>query len=134
MGTNVPPRPVSVEELLDLDQQVDFFLALGQAHSATDLLLGQAGYEHILRRDHLTALDWIPAGAAEMAKPQSMIAAQRLTAMNQLRDEDLVVGVVVNGKEPDIERMVRDHPPQKVTTDEGEFLRALPVRLNTPPP
>jgi len=36
---------------------------------------------------------------------------------------------VVNGKEPDIERMVRDHPPQKVTTDEGEFLRALPVRL-----
>jgi hypothetical protein len=40
MGTNVPPRPVSVEELLDLDQQVDFFLALGQAHSAIDLLLG----------------------------------------------------------------------------------------------
>jgi hypothetical protein len=39
-----------------------------------------------------------PAGAAEMAKPQSMIAAQRLTAMNQLRDEDLVIGVVVNGK------------------------------------
>jgi len=37
--------------------------------------------------------------------------------------------VVVNGKEPDIERMVREHPPQKVTTDEGEFLRALPVRL-----
>ncbi len=37
--------------------------------------------------------------------------------------------VVVNGTEPDIERMVRDHPPQKVTTEEGEFLRALPVRL-----
>lgn len=40
LGTNVPPRPVSVEELLDLDQQVDFFLALGQAQSAIDLLLG----------------------------------------------------------------------------------------------
>jgi len=39
-GTGVPPRPVSVEELLDLDQQVDFFLALGQAQSAVDLLLG----------------------------------------------------------------------------------------------
>ncbi len=39
-GTGVPPRPVSVEELLDLDQQVDFFLALGQAQSAIDLLLG----------------------------------------------------------------------------------------------
>jgi hypothetical protein len=39
-GTSVPPRPVSVEELLDLDQQVEFFLALGQAQSAIDLLLG----------------------------------------------------------------------------------------------
>lgn len=39
-GTGVPPRTVSVEELLDLDQQVEFFLALGQAQSAIDLLLG----------------------------------------------------------------------------------------------
>ena len=39
LGTGVPPRPVSVEELLDLDQQVDFFIALGQAQSAIDLLL-----------------------------------------------------------------------------------------------
>lgn len=39
-GTGAPPRPVSVEELLDLDQQVEFFLALGQAQSAIDLLLG----------------------------------------------------------------------------------------------
>jgi len=39
-----------------------------------------------------------PAVAAEVAKPQSMTAAQRLAAMNQLRDEDLVIGVVVNGK------------------------------------
>ena len=37
--------------------------------------------------------------------------------------------VVVDGKEPDIDRLLRDHPPQKVITDEGEFLRALPVRL-----
>ena len=37
--------------------------------------------------------------------------------------------VVVNGTEPDIERLVREHPPQKVTTDEGEFSRALSVRL-----
>ena len=40
LGTGVPPRPVSVEELLDLDQQVDFFIALGQEQSAVDLLLG----------------------------------------------------------------------------------------------
>ncbi len=39
LGTGVPPRPVSVEELLDLDQQVDFFIVLGQEQSAVDLLL-----------------------------------------------------------------------------------------------
>jgi hypothetical protein len=39
-GTGVPPRPVSVEELLDLDQQVEFFMVLGQEQSAIDLLLG----------------------------------------------------------------------------------------------
>ena len=40
LATGVPLRPVSVEELLDLEQQVDFFLALGQQQSALDLLLG----------------------------------------------------------------------------------------------
>ena len=39
LGTGVPQRPVSVEELLDIDQQVDFFIVLGQAQSAVDLLL-----------------------------------------------------------------------------------------------
>ena len=33
-------RPVAVEELLDLDQQVDFFIVLGQQQAAIDLLLG----------------------------------------------------------------------------------------------
>lgn len=39
LGTGVPPRPVSVEELLDLDQQVEFFRVLGQEQAAVDLLL-----------------------------------------------------------------------------------------------
>ena len=38
-GTGVPPRPVSVEELLDLEQQVDFFIVLGQEQAAVELLL-----------------------------------------------------------------------------------------------
>ena len=38
-GSGVPPRPVSVEELLDLEQQVDFFIVLGQEQAAVDLLL-----------------------------------------------------------------------------------------------
>lgn len=36
----VPPRAISVEELIDLEQQVEFFLVLGQADSAVDLLVG----------------------------------------------------------------------------------------------
>ncbi len=38
-GAGVASRPVSVEELLDLEQQVEFFLVLGQEQSAIDLLL-----------------------------------------------------------------------------------------------
>ena len=40
LRTGVPPRAVSVEELLDLEQQVDFFMVLGQEQAAIDLLLG----------------------------------------------------------------------------------------------
>jgi hypothetical protein len=34
-----PPRELSVEELLDLEQQADFFIALGQEDAAVDLLM-----------------------------------------------------------------------------------------------
>lgn len=40
MATGQTPRALSVEELLDLEQQVDFFLVLGQTESAVDLLVG----------------------------------------------------------------------------------------------
>lgn len=38
-GTAAPARAVSVEELLDLEQQADFFIALGQEDAAVDLLM-----------------------------------------------------------------------------------------------
>ncbi len=37
--------------------------------------------------------------------------------------------VSVNGKAPDIARMVRDYPPKKEQTEQGELLRGLAVRL-----
>ncbi len=37
--------------------------------------------------------------------------------------------VSVNGKAPDIARMVRDFPPKREQTDQGELLRGLAVRL-----
>ncbi len=37
--TGPPPRPVSVEELIDLEQQAEFFVVLGQDEEAIDLLV-----------------------------------------------------------------------------------------------
>ncbi|MBI5258582.1 MAG: hypothetical protein HY855_18905 [Burkholderiales bacterium] len=39
-NTSPPPRPVSIEELIDLEQQAEFFVVLGQDESAIDLLVG----------------------------------------------------------------------------------------------
>ena len=47
-------RAVSVEELLDLDQQVDFFLVLGQEQAAIDLLLG-----HVRATGGINALPYL---------------------------------------------------------------------------
>jgi capsular exopolysaccharide synthesis family protein len=58
----------------------------------TDLLLGQAGYEQILRRDHLTALDWIPAGAAEIHSLGLFMSEAMAGLLERVRREyDLVV-------------------------------------------
>jgi DNA polymerase-3 subunit alpha len=37
--------------------------------------------------------------------------------------------VAVNGKAPDIERLVRDFPARREMTEQGELVRGLPVRL-----
>ena len=47
-------RAVTVEELLDLDQQVDFFLVLGQEQAAIDLLLG-----HVRATGGINALPYL---------------------------------------------------------------------------
>lgn len=51
---DVTPRAVTVEELLDLDQQVDFFMVLGQEQAAIDLLLG-----HVRATGGVNALPYI---------------------------------------------------------------------------
>ncbi|WP_421955826.1 DNA polymerase III subunit alpha [Polaromonas sp.] len=38
--------------------------------------------------------------------------------------------VAVNGAAPDISRMVRDFPPRREMTEQGELVRGLPVRLS----
>ena len=38
--------------------------------------------------------------------------------------------VAVNGTAPDIARMVRDFPPQRESTEQGEIVKGLPVRIS----
>ncbi|MFD0666357.1 DNA polymerase III subunit alpha [Ramlibacter sp. MAHUQ-53] len=37
--------------------------------------------------------------------------------------------VAVNGRAPDIHRLVREFPPQRIESEQGELVRGLPVRL-----
>ena len=39
------------------------------------------------------------------------------------------IRVAVNGRAPDVARLLADHPPRRVSTEAGDLLRGLPVRL-----
>ncbi|MGG5811213.1 GumC family protein [Falsiroseomonas sp. CW058] len=62
------------------------------AAGVTDLLLGQAAYEQIVRRDHLTGLDYIPAGAAEIHSLGLFMSEAMAGLLERVRREyDLVI-------------------------------------------
>lgn len=62
------------------------------APGVTDLLLGQAVLERIIRRDHLSALDYIPAGAAEIHSLGLFMSEAMAGLLDRVRrDYDLIV-------------------------------------------
>jgi capsular exopolysaccharide synthesis family protein len=62
------------------------------APGVTDLLLGQASYDQIVRRDHLTGLDYIPAGAAEIHSLGLFMSEAMAGLLERVRREyDLIV-------------------------------------------
>jgi capsular exopolysaccharide synthesis family protein len=62
------------------------------APGVTDLLLGQAVLERIIRRDHLTSLDYIPAGAAEIHSLGLFMSEAMAGLLDRVRrDYDLIV-------------------------------------------
>ena len=62
------------------------------APGVTELLLGQAVLERIVRRDHLTSLDYIPAGAAEIHSLGLFMSEAMAGLLERVRrDYDLVV-------------------------------------------
>lgn len=92
-----PVRPVSVDELLDLEQQVDFFLVIGQDEAAVDLLSAhirdtggtsalpflklldvyrhqgnEAGYERIRQRFNLRFNAFAPEWSADFEAGRSL--------------------------------------------------------------
>ncbi|WP_372617768.1 polysaccharide biosynthesis tyrosine autokinase [Falsiroseomonas sp.] len=81
--------------LMDCDIRLPSIGKVFRAEGApgiTDLLLGQAEYEQILRRDHLTALDYIPAGAAEIHSLGLFMSEAMAGLLERVRqDYDLVV-------------------------------------------
>ena len=62
------------------------------APGVTDLLLGQALLERIIRRDHLSSLDYIPAGAAEIHSLGLFMSEAMGGLLERVRrDYDLIV-------------------------------------------
>jgi capsular exopolysaccharide synthesis family protein len=62
------------------------------AAGVTDLLLGQAAFERIIRRDHLSTLDYIPAGAAEIHSLGLFMSEAMAGLLDRVRREyDLIV-------------------------------------------
>jgi len=62
------------------------------APGVTDLLLGQAVLERIIRRDHLSTLDYIPAGAAEIHSLGLFMSDAMVSLLDRVRrDYDLIV-------------------------------------------
>ncbi|HYZ32765.1 MAG TPA: polysaccharide biosynthesis tyrosine autokinase [Crenalkalicoccus sp.] len=62
------------------------------AAGVTDLLLGQAVLERIIRRDHLTTLDYIPAGAAEIHSLGLFMSEAMAGLLDRVRrDYDMIV-------------------------------------------
>ncbi len=62
------------------------------AAGVTDLLLGQAVLERIIRRDHLSTLDYIPAGAAEIHSLGLFMSEAMAALLDRVRrDYDLIV-------------------------------------------
>ncbi len=62
------------------------------APGVTDLLLGQALLERIIRRDHLSSLDYIPAGAAEIHSLGLFMSEAMAGLLDRVRrDYDLII-------------------------------------------
>ena len=83
---DVPRRAVSAEELIDLEQQAEFFVMLGQDDAAVDLLLNHIAQR---RRDQPAALPEAARDPSPSRRPRGLRARARAVqpALQRLRAE-----------------------------------------------
>jgi DNA polymerase-3 subunit alpha len=86
-------------------------------------------HRHLLKDDELVIVQGTLQGASERFGRRF-----KVTQVWDLETARCKFGkylrVAVNGTSPDISRLVRDFPPRREMTDQGELLRGLPVRLS----
>ena len=86
-------------------------------------------YRHLLKEDELVIVQGTLQGASERFGRRF-----KVTQVWDLETARCKYGkylrVAVDGKAPDIARMVRDFPPRKEVSDQGELIRGLSVRLS----
>ncbi len=86
-------------------------------------------HRHLLKDDELVIVQGTLQGASERFGRRF-----KVTQVWDLETARCKFGkylrVAVNGTSPDISRLVRDFPPRREMTDQGDLLRGLPVRLS----
>ncbi len=86
-------------------------------------------HRHLLKDDELVIVQGTLQGASERFGRRF-----KVTQVWDLETARCKFGkylrVAVNGTAPDISRLVRDFPPRREMSDQGELIRGLPVRLN----
>eukprot|EP01036_Dinobryon_divergens_P008215 gene8215-10976_t len=85
-------------------------------------------HRHLLKDDELVIVQGTLQGASErFGRRFKVTQAWDLEAARCKFGKYLKVAV--NGAAPDISRIIKDFPPRREMTDQGELVRGLPVRL-----
>ena len=83
---------------------------------------------HLLKDDELVIVQGTLQGASERFGRRFKVT--QVWGLEEARCKfGKYLKVAVNGAAPDITRLVKDFPPRKEMTEQGELLRGLPVRL-----
>ncbi len=100
-GAQDPTAPVTVEELIDMQQQVDFFLVLGQADAAIDLLQSRVSTGASSALPYLKLMEiYQSQGDTDSFAAMAQSFAERFNAMPPAWGGDMNEGRLLEAYEP----------------------------------